>query len=363
MGLTVKNIKKTFGKNVVLENVNLEIETGSFMTILGPTGAGKTTLLRIMAGIENPDEGDVFFDGVNVTNLPVQDRNIAMVYQQFVNFPTFTVYENLASPLRVPGKKITEDEIDSKVMHIAKLLRLTHILQHRPEAISGGERQRTAIGRALVKGTRFIFLDEPLANLDYKLREELRSEFKTYFTDFTIIYATPEPAEAISLSSHVAYLHEGKILESGPQSDVYHCPKHVEVASYFNTPSMNIIECRTGQHNGEHYIDMSNKVKLIANASKEQLKNVNEVILAIRPQDFKVTRQSEEDIEIEAIVEFDEIIGSNTTIYFNHHGIEMRLLVQKPVKYKVGSQMFYYINPNNIFVYDKHTSEIISKGI
>jgi glycerol transport system ATP-binding protein len=363
MGLTVKSINKAFGKNVVLKNVNLEIETGSFMTLLGPTGAGKTTLLRIMAGIENPDGGEVFYEGVNVTDLPVQERNIAMVYQQFVNYPTFTVYENLASPLRVPGKKIPENEIHERVMHVANLLRLTHILEHLPEAISGGERQRTAIGRALVKGTRFIFLDEPLANLDYKLREELRSEFKTYFTDFTIIYATPEPGEAISLSSHVAYLHNGEVLESGPLSEIYHYPKHVEVASYFNTPSMNIIECESAKINGEYYINLSANVKLKAKESKDQLANVNEVFLAIRPQDITVSKQAAEDIEIEAIVEFDEIIGSNTTIYFSHYGIEMRMLVQKPVKYEYGSQMTYYINPSKLFLYDKATSKIISKGI
>jgi glycerol transport system ATP-binding protein len=363
MGLIVKNIRKMFGRKVALENVNLDIETGSFMTLLGATGAGKTTLLRIMAGIEKPDEGKVFYDGVDVTNTPVRERNIAMVYQQFFNYPSFSVYENIASPLRVRERNLSEKEINEKVMHIAKLLRLTHILDHYPQAISGGERQRTAIARALVKGTRFIFLDEPLANLDYKLREELRGEFKTFFKDFTIIYATPEPGEAIALSSHVAFLHNGRIIESGPQAEVYNRPTYVEVASYFNTPPMNVLDCEHVVSNDNHYLRLSKEIQLKANAVRDQISSLKEVCLAIRPQDITVSRHAGKDIGIHAVVEFNEIVGSNTTVYFDHQGKMMRMLVQKPVKYKAGSEMTYYLNPEKIFVYNKNTSKIITKGI
>lgn len=183
MSYVLENISKYYRGESFINDVTLEIKDGDFVTLLGRTGSGKTTLLRILAGIERPDKGRVLQDGVDITNVPVQKRNVAMVYQQFINYPSFTVYENIASPLRVSGKKYSEQEIDKRVRETAELLNISHILNHLPEEVSGGQQQRTAIARALVKDVSLIILDEPLANLDYKLREELRESLKEYLKE------------------------------------------------------------------------------------------------------------------------------------------------------------------------------------
>jgi glycerol transport system ATP-binding protein len=174
MGIVVENVSKSYKNKQALKDVSLEIRDGEFMTLLGATGAGKTTLMRVMLGIDKPDTGRVYYDGRDVTDVPVQKRSVAMVYQAFINYPSLTVYENIASPLRISVQKLPETEIDKAVRKNAELLSITDILNHRPSEISGGQQQRTAIARALTKGSKYIFLDEPLGNLDYKLREELR---------------------------------------------------------------------------------------------------------------------------------------------------------------------------------------------
>src|SRR5207244_232046 len=182
---------------------------------LGTTLAGKTTLMQLMAGLDGPTSGEVWFRGRNVTGIPVQKRNVAMVYQQFINYPNFSVYENIASPLRVGGRN--ETEIDAQVKSIAELLRLTPMLDRRPSELSGGQQQRTAIARALVKNADLVLLDEPLANLDYKLREELRTELPRIFeaSGAIFVYATTEPSEALLLGGNTLCMWEGEVLQHG----------------------------------------------------------------------------------------------------------------------------------------------------
>src|ERR1700754_273637 len=193
MPLELKNVTKRVGAEVYIHETNLVIEEGTFNVLLGSTLAGKTTLMRLMAGIQAPTSGSILNDGKDVTGVPVQKRNVAMVYQQFINYPNFSVYENIASPLRVAGA--AKDEIERRVHKTADLLQLTPMLQRKPNELSGGQQQRTALARALVKDADLILLDEPLANLDYKLREELREELPKLFAgrDRIVVYATTEP--------------------------------------------------------------------------------------------------------------------------------------------------------------------------
>ena len=206
MTLELKNVAKRVGTDVHVHETNLVLEEGSFNTFLGPTLAGKTSLLHLIAGLEPPTTGEVWFRGKNVTGVPVQKRNVSMVYQQFINYPNFTVYENIASPLRVAG--LPDGDIDARVKGTAELLRLVPMLGRRPNELSGGQQQRTAIARALVKNSDIVLLDEPLANLDYKLREELRDELPRFFTGrrCIVVYATTEPMEALLFGGNTATL-------------------------------------------------------------------------------------------------------------------------------------------------------------
>ena len=225
MTFVLENISLSVGEETVIDDVSLTLDQGSMNVLLGPTLSGKTTLMRLMAGLDRPTTGRLIANGVDVTNVPVRRRSVAMVYQQFVNYPSLTVYENIASPLRVAG--VGRAEIDERVNEAARLLRLDNLLQRLPAQLSGGQQQRTAIARALVKRAELVLLDEPLANLDYKLREELREELPRIFaqTGAILVYATTEPMEALLLGGVTITLHEGACRRSGRRRGVIDDPK------------------------------------------------------------------------------------------------------------------------------------------
>src|SRR6516165_8244977 len=222
-------------------NVLLRLEPGTLSVLLGPTLSGKTSIMRLLAGLDKPTSGRVLVDGKDVTGIDVRQRSVAMVYQQFINYPSLTVYENIASPLRVQGKP--KAEIERRVMEAAKLLRLEPFLKRTPLQLSGGQQQRTAIARALVKGADLVLLDEPLANLDYKLREELRAELPRIFeaSGAIFVYATTEPSEALLLGGRTICMWEGKALQNGDTSRVYRHPETLRVAQVFSDPPLNLV--------------------------------------------------------------------------------------------------------------------------
>jgi glycerol transport system ATP-binding protein len=227
------------GETPVITDVSLALEKGTMNILLGPTLSGKTTLMRLMAGLDKPTVGRILSNGVDVTGVPVRRRSVAMVYQQFVNYPSLTVYENIASPLRVA--RVSQTEIQSRVQEAARFLRLEALLQRLPGQLSGGQQQRTAIARALVRRAELVLLDEPLANLDYKLREELREELPKVFaqTGAILVYATTEPMEALLLGGVTIALHEGRVMQVGPTALVYRRPDNIEAARVFSDPPLN----------------------------------------------------------------------------------------------------------------------------
>ncbi len=239
MSLELIDITKRVGADTYIHPVNLVLPESSFNVLLGTTLAGKTTLMQIMAGIQKPTSGTIRFRGKDVTGVAVQKRNVSMVYQQFINYPNFNVYDNIASPLRVAG--MDNAEIERRVMAAAELLRLKPMLKRRPSELSGGQQQRTAIARAIVKDSDLILLDEPLANLDYKLREELRDELPKLFAGrkSIVVYATTEPSEALLFGGNTATLHEGRITQFGPTSATYRAPKDLLTAQVFSDPPIN----------------------------------------------------------------------------------------------------------------------------
>ncbi|MCG8559104.1 MAG: ABC transporter ATP-binding protein, partial [Hyphomicrobiales bacterium] len=241
MSLELRSVSKVVGPETHIESVSLTLERGSLNVLLGPTLSGKTSLMRLMAGLDRPTSGRVVWNGKDMTGVPVQERNVAMVYQQFINYPSMSVYENIASPLRLQG--LDKASIDRKVREIAELMKLDAMLERKPLELSGGQQQRCALARALVKGADLVLLDEPLANLDYKLREELRVEIPRLFTESgaIFVYATTEPSEALLLGGNTAAMWEGRVTQFGPTLEVYREPVNATTAQVFSDPPMNIV--------------------------------------------------------------------------------------------------------------------------
>jgi glycerol transport system ATP-binding protein len=239
MSLALKDVVLLVEGQTHIHATSIELAPQGFNILLGTTLAGKTSLMRLMAGLLKPTSGEIWFNGKNVTGVPVRERRVAMVYQQFINYGHLTVFDNIASPLRVAG--LSEAQAKERVGRIAELLKLSALLDRRPAELSGGQQQRTALARALVKDAGLVLLDEPLANLDYKLREGLRDELPRLFADrdCTVVYATTEPAEALLLGGHTATLHEGAITQFGPTQDVYRRPVDLTTAQVFSDPPIN----------------------------------------------------------------------------------------------------------------------------
>jgi multiple sugar transport system ATP-binding protein len=243
MQLTISDIAKRFGSVEALRGASFQAEPGEFFALLGPSGAGKTTLLRIIAGIDQPDRGRVLLDGRDVADLPVRARDTAMVFQTFALYPHLSAFENLAYPLR--EARVGSDDIKRRVGEMAEMLRFSHALSRKPSTLSGGEQQRCAIGRALIRRPKLLLLDEPLTNLDAKLRHDTRAEFKRLHRelgDTTIIYATPDQLEALSMGQRIGVLKEGRIVQIGTPQTLYLEPHDEFVASLVGDPPINMIE-------------------------------------------------------------------------------------------------------------------------
>lgn len=363
MGITVENISKSYAGRKVLDNVSFSAEDGDFVTFLGPTGEGKTTLLRIVAGIERPDTGKIIYDGKDVTNVPVQKRNIAMVYQWFVNYPSMTVYENIASPLRAMGSRISRESLHERVVATAKLLKIDELFDHYPSEISGGQQQRLAIARALVKNADYIFLDEPLTNLDYKLQEELRVEIKGIFKQKNkgcVLFGTPQPFEALTLSDSVGFLHRGRLLQYGPVDDVYHSPSTVEVGSYFSHPGMNIFECSLVKNESKVVLEATDELRFDVSHLKDKLQ-APRYIVGIRAHFISTHSHNGSTIPCRAKIELDEVVGSNTELHLNHQGIPLVALLDHIGKFDQGSEITAYLNPARVFIFDADTRKLITR--
>jgi len=241
MTVALENVSRSIDGVPAIRDVSLTLERGTLSVLLGPTLSGKTSIMRLLAGLDKPTQGRVLVDGKDVTGVDVRRRSVAMVYQQFINYPSLSVYENIASPLRVQGK--SRDEIEHRVQEAAQLLKLQPYLDRTPLQLSGGQQQRTAMARALVKGADLVLLDEPLANLDYKLREELRAELPRIFeaSGAIFVYATTEPSEALLLGGRSICMWEGDALQAGETPKVYRRPDTLRVAQVFSDPPLNLV--------------------------------------------------------------------------------------------------------------------------
>jgi len=348
MGIVLNSVSKKVGSETHINDVSLELEIGTTNVLLGHTLAGKTSLLRLMAGLDRPTSGRILVDGKDVTGVSVRKRSVAMVYQQFVNYPSLTIYKNIASPLKMSG--MSKSEIDRKVRKTAAMLHIEDLLERLPSELSGGQQQRTAIARSLVKDADLLLLDEPLVNLDYKLREELRLELQDIFKqrEAIVVYTTTEPAEALMLGGNIVVMDEGRILQTGPTPDVYHNPATLKVAQVFSDPPINYL-------NGTVQADKARLAKDIEIPLDGHLRSVppGNYIFGVRSNHLFLSKVAKEDAEIRVKIELAEINGSETFIHVNHG--DYRLVVQEDGIHplRIGSEIAIYVNPCCFFVYDE----------
>lgn len=348
MGLLLQDVDKIVGREIHLKDINLEFEPGSRNVLLGYTLAGKTSLLRIMAGIDRPTRGKILIDGQDVTGVSVRKRSVAMVYQQFINYPSLTVYKNIASPLKVSG--VRKAEIDRRVRETAEMLHLEDLLDRLPAELSGGQQQRIAIARALVKDAQLLLLDEPLVNLDYKLREELRIELQEIFErrEAIVVYTTTEPTEALMLGGNVVVIDEGRVLQTGPTSDVYHNPKNTRVAEVFSDPPINYLEGIVQDGTATLGRDIVIPLKWHMTGLSP-----GKYIFGVRSNHLFLESRNDEDAEIRGSVELAEINGSETFIHIKHDTTKMVVLEEGIYSRRIGSDISIYVNPCCFFVYNE----------
>lgn len=349
MSLSLQKVDKMVGGEVHLKDLNVEIKSNSRNVILGRTLAGKTSLLRIMAGLDHPTRGRVVIDDRDVTGVSVRKRSVAMVYQQFINYPSLTVYKNIASPLKQKG--MTKDLIDRRVREISRILHLDELLDRLPAELSGGQQQRTAIARALVKDSELLLLDEPLVNLDYKLREDLREELQDIFRqrEAIVVYTTTEPNEALMLGGDIVVMDKGRILQTGVTADVYHNPATTKVAEVFSDPPINFLDGRIQ----EEKATLKNTIAFPLNGHLGAVPP-GEYLFGLRANHLSLSKTGKIDIEIKAAVELSEINGSETFIHLNFAGSKLVVQESGIHPHKIGREIVVYANPGTFFVYDKN---------
>ena len=355
--LELKDVAKQAGAETHIRDTNLRLEKGSLNVLLGPTLSGKTSLMRIMAGLDRPTRGSVWFDGVDVTGAPVQKRNVAMVYQQFINYPALTVYENIASPLRIAGADA--ETLDREVRDAAELLKLSPYLDRLPLNLSGGQQQRTAIARAIVKNADLVLLDEPLANLDYKLREELRAELPKIFAESgaIFVYATTEPSEALLLGGNTATLSEGRITQFGPTVEVFRQPVDLITAQTFSDPPMNTVTLiKTGSvfsHPGASDIPVPSAYSAIPDRS---------YTLGFRPHHLSLKKENDSDAKLPAQVTVTEITGSESYVHLDCAGANWVMLTHGIHDFDAGSEIEVYLDTRHIVVFDDDGKAVAPDG-
>jgi glycerol transport system ATP-binding protein len=339
MTLELKNVAKRVGADMHIHPTDLRLERGSFNVLLGTTLAGKTTMMQLMAGIQKPTSGEIYFDGANVTRTPVQKRNVSVVYQQFINYPNFSVYENIASPLRVA--RLPDSEIKSRVGKFAELLRLTPMLGRKPSELSGGQQQRTAMARALVKDADLVLLDEPLANLDFKLREELREELPRLFhdRDCIVVYATTEPAEALLFGGSTAAMHEGRVTQFGPTGEIYRKPQDLTTARVFSEPPMNVAKV---SKSGKKF-SLDGVINWEAAGRLAALPDGG-YTFGVRPHHVLPEKSSASSIKVDGRVKVTELSGSESIIHFDMLGNSWVSLTAGIHPFAAGEEAVLYMD-------------------
>ncbi|MCD8025047.1 MAG: ATP-binding cassette domain-containing protein [Candidatus Gastranaerophilales bacterium] len=355
-GVSLKNITKSFVsggiKKEVLKNINLEISDTSFCVLLGASGCGKSTLLRLIAGLETADSGEIFIGGKNADKLLPKDRDIAFVFQSYALYPHMNVYENMAFPLKIRGLK--KEEINKKIMEASSILGLDEFLKRKPKELSGGQRQRVALGRAIVREAKVFLMDEPLSNLDAKLRANMRVEIKKLHQKLrtTFIYVTHDQTEALTMGDEIVILNEGTIFQKGTPDEIFKAPKNTFVASFSGAYPMNLLNAVI--ENG--FVHANGIDFEIPPVYRNSLSDRTKVIMGIRPENIELI-QKENNLPLELCIDFVENTGAIKILHLNNG---MKAVVNSNENFN-GSRKFF-INPDSFIFFDYFTKNLIEKG-
>ena len=346
----LRNITKIYDKKKVIDNVSLTIEDKEFLILVGSSGCGKSTILRMIAGLEDITDGEIFIDGKCVNNVPPKDRDIAFVFQSYALYPHMSVYENLAFPLKM--KKVSKEEIDKKVKETAEKLDLTELLDRKPKQLSGGQRQRVALGRAIVRQPKVFLMDEPLSNLDAKLRIQMRAEIKKLHEELktTFIYVTHDQTEALTMGDRIAIIDKGVIQQTDSPDNIYNKPKNTFVGGFLGAPAMNFIETKI--ENGE--ISVNGAIFRLKDNQKALIGERKEVLLGVRAENMSVENS---DFQFSAPITISEMLGSEKVVYFlaNNCNCAARL----SAKHSVEKEMTFKVNSDDFLFFDKETKSAL----
>jgi multiple sugar transport system ATP-binding protein len=359
--LSVRGLVKRYGEVTALAGVDLEIAAGEFFVILGPSAAGKTTTLRAIAGLERPDAGRIAFAGQEVTDAPIQGRGMAMIFQTFALYPHLSAFDNLAYPLR--EQRLARAEVRERVGEIAEMLGIGHTLARKPSTLSGGEQQRVAIGRALIRRPRLLLLDEPLTNLDAKLRHETRAEFKRLHRELgvTMVYATPDQLEALTMGERIAVLREGRIVQTGAPAELYRSPADSFVATMVGAPPMNLVPGRVRARRSGLVVELPFG-ELEAGRWQPMLAGGAEVLLGIRPHDLHPARAEPEGPRFPAAVHLTEPLGDVTVIDLETGGtiLKMALPEEDALAFPPGTDLAVELSLADAHLFYRETGAAVA---
>ena len=376
--VVLKNVSKMYEGNVqAVNDFNIDIEDKEFIILVGPSGCGKTTTLRMIAGLEEISGGEIFIGDKLVNDVQPKDRDIAMVFQNYALYPHMTVFDNMAFGLKL--RKTPKDEIKRRVGEAARILDIEHLLDRKPKALSGGQRQRVALGRAIVREPKVFLMDEPLSNLDAKLRVQMRIEISKLHQNLntTIIYVTHDQTEALTMGTRIVVMKDGFIQQTDTPLALYDTPVNVFVAGFIGSPQMNFIDVKVEKDGGSGSGSgaggggvclkfLNNKIKLPAGKAKkvEELGYVGkEVIFGIRPEDIHDEEQYLQQLSgsvIEATVDVIEMLGSETLLFMHMDDINLTARVNPRIKVKVGDVIKLAIDTNKAHLFDKETERVIT---
>ncbi len=368
-GLSLKNLTKEYTKgSKAVNNLNLEIPDKEFVVFVGPSGCGKTTTLRMIAGLEEITDGDLFIGDKRVNEISAKDRDIAMVFQNYALYPHMTVFENMAFALKL--KKVPKDQIKARVMEAAKILELEDYLKRKPKALSGGQRQRVALGRAIVRHPKVFLMDEPLSNLDAKLRVAMRTELaKLHQTlETTFVYVTHDQTEALTMGDRIIVMKDGIMMQQGSPYELYNHPQNKFVAEFIGSPKMNVVKSRiTKEQDGVYTYLGETKIRIDDSRARQIAPSAleSEVYIGFRPENLHSAADAEELKEsgFEAVIDVREMMGSDTYLYLKVAGLEetitARVTPNTPGKIKETIKL--YVNTKNIHVFDLETEESLTE--
>jgi len=350
--IRLERLTKKFGKVIAVNGLNLEVQDGEFISLLGPSGCGKTTTLLMIAGIYRPTEGNVYFNDVLVNDVAPKDRYVGLVFQSYALYPHMKVYDNIAFPLRLA--KIPKKETDRRVREVASLTKIEELLDRMPGQLSGGQQQRVALCRALVKEPEILLLDEPLSNLDARLRIETRAEIKRLQRELgiTSILVTHDQVEAMTMAERIAVMHDGVLQQYDPPGALYDRPKNLFVASFIGDPPMNLVSVKVMERDGRLILSADGFQFPLPEELRERLSPLvgKEVVLGLRPEDMSLSRE-EKPGGIPGEVFLTEPLGGGTLVHFSYGEVKLRVLAPRELAVEVGDKLWIWPQEGKVHLF------------